>query len=131
VWWSRYSASGGEEEAGAAGIGGGGRRRIWGRRGEAGLEVGDGADGWAPSVSERERREVGPAGDELAGRKGKTGQALEIWADEKKRKKNKRKGGKKEFGPVVEIGHHGPHGKGGRVGLGQKKNRKRGREGGG
>jgi hypothetical protein len=63
-------ASGGVKEAMVAGISGGGRWRIWGKRGEAGLEVDDGADGWAPSVGEKEREEGGWAG-EMSGPEGR------------------------------------------------------------
>jgi hypothetical protein len=90
VWWSRSSASGGVEEAGAAEIGGGGRRRIWGRKGEAGLEVDDGADGWAPSVGEREREEGGWTG-EMSGPEGRERQATGVvgatWAAGERRRK--------------------------------------------
>jgi hypothetical protein len=85
VWWSRYSASGGAEEAEAVGIGGGDRQRTWGRRGEARLEVGDGADRW------REGREAG-GGTGPRGPKGGIGRA------------GRRKKGWEESGPWAGWG---------------------------
>jgi hypothetical protein len=52
----------GRGAAGEAGKAGGGAAVG---RGEAALEVGDGPDGWAPSVRERRREECWAAGAEL------------------------------------------------------------------